>query len=118
MAFSEAGSPAFGSLEAVDILAPSPGGRMNATAQRKQTVRGFQLPEVLAPLIGLPNWVVWRWVVRKNKKGEDVKTKPLFQPANPRNFAKSTDPTTWSDYATARAVVEAGLADGVGFCLL
>ncbi|MEJ0076851.1 MAG: VapE domain-containing protein [Alphaproteobacteria bacterium] len=91
---------------------------MNATAQRKQPARGFQLPDVLAPLTALPNWVVWRWVIRKNKKGEEVKTKPLFQSRNPRAFAKSTDPSTWSDYDTARDALEASRADGIGFCLL
>jgi putative DNA primase/helicase len=70
------------------------------------------LPEALAPLIALPHWVIWRWETNKNGK----QTKVPYQAAHPSRHASSTDPNTWSDYATAVDAAVAS-ADGIGFCL-
>jgi hypothetical protein len=70
------------------------------------------LPETLAPLISLPHWVIWRWETTKSGKP----TKVPYQAAHPDRKASSTDPKTWSDFATA--IAAASQADGIGFCLL
>ena len=69
------------------------------------------LPSALTPLTALPHWVIWRW--ETTKKGK--RTKVPYQAAHPGKKASSTNPKTWSDYAT---VVNASKkADGIGFCL-
>ena len=80
-------------------------------------VEGFALLKALEPLIELPNWVVWRWVIRTDKNGKVHKTKVPYQPHKPKVKASTKRPDTWADYA-ARAVAESGKADGIGFCLL
>lgn len=75
------------------------------------------LPDALAPLKELPNWVCWRWKLKVNKKGVRKWDKPPFQPKNPRQFAKSNDPSTWGTYEQALAVFEARNCDGIGFNL-
>jgi hypothetical protein len=72
------------------------------------------LPEALAPLAALPNWVVWRWETAKNGKP----TKVPYQPNRPQAKARNNAASTWGDYETARQTSERGKADGVGFCLL
>jgi putative DNA primase/helicase len=71
------------------------------------------LPDALAPLIAFPHWLVWKWETDKNGKP----TKVPYQAAHPSRKAKSTDPSTWADYATAVDAAVAS-ADGIGFCLL
>lgn len=72
------------------------------------------MPPALKPLTELPNWVVWKW--QRNAQGEW--TKPPFVARNPSRYAKNNDPKTWSTFDQALKAVEAGKADGVGFCLL
>jgi hypothetical protein len=76
------------------------------------TISTNGLPTALAPLVALSHWVLWRW--ETTKKGK--LTKVPYQAARPRSKADSTDPATWSDFATAAAA--AASADGIGFCLL
>ena len=71
-----------------------------------------RLPSALAPLIAQPRWVLWRW--KPDKKGK--LTKPPYKAAAPSEYASSTDPETWSDFATAVAAERH--ADGIGYCLL
>src|SRR5215510_7510729 len=71
------------------------------------------LPPALAPLTVLRHWVLWRWQLVKNKKGEKW-TKVPYQP-NGFN-AKNNDPATWSSYDTVLKVLDQ--FDGIGFCLL
>lgn len=71
------------------------------------------LPDALAPLIAIPQWVPWKWWLNKQGKW----TKPPFRPNEPSRMGDVTDPTTWGDYATAVSLVEQGLADGIGFIL-
>jgi hypothetical protein len=79
---------------------------------KTRSVSPLVMPEALDPLVKLPNWVLWRW--ETTKKGK--KTKVPYQAAHPNKKASSTDPKTWSDFATAKAAVGSG--DGIGFCLL
>jgi hypothetical protein len=51
---------------------------------------------------------------QRTKKGKPEKVP--YQAAHPSHKASSTDPRTWSDYATAVGAAEQ--ADGIGFCLL
>ena len=76
------------------------------------------LPDALAPLKALPNWVCWRFEWRVDKKGVGKWTKPPFRPKNPPQYAKNNDPTTWGTYEQALAAFEAGQCDGIGFYLL
>ena len=71
------------------------------------------LPAALAPLAAQPRWVVWKWVMGKNGKP----TKPPFQGSAPRNFADTTDPTTWRDLEIAMLAYVEGKCDGIGFVL-
>jgi primase-polymerase (primpol)-like protein len=78
----------------------------------KADARPDHLPKTLAPLIALAHWVIWRWETTKRGKN----TKVPYQAARPNVKATSTDPRTWSDFATA--AVAAKNADSIGFCLL
>ena len=69
-----------------------------------------RLPPALGPLIAENRWVVWRWETVKDKK-----TKVPYRATDPSRKAKTTDPTTWSDFATA--VAAEAQTDGIGFCL-
>ncbi len=69
------------------------------------------LPQVLAPLEAMPHWVIWRWEEKNGKQ-----TKVPYQAKRPHTKAKSTNPATWADFATANRA--AAHADGIGFCLL
>jgi hypothetical protein len=72
-----------------------------------------KLPRALAPLIERPQWAVWRWTQLPNGKWQ----KPPFMATQPERHASTTDPTTWSDYATALAAVQAGHGDGISYIL-
>jgi hypothetical protein len=72
-----------------------------------------KLPPALAPLIERPQWCVWRWTQKPDGKWQ----KPPFQAKQPDKHASTTDPTTWTDYPTALAAVQAGAADGISYIL-
>ena len=72
-----------------------------------------KLPRALAALIERPQWCVWRWTQQLDGKWQ----KPPYQARDPRRHASSTDPSTWSDYSTALAAVQAGHADGITYVL-
>jgi hypothetical protein len=72
-----------------------------------------ELPPALAPLIGRPQWAIWRWT----KKSDGSWQKPPFIAADPRRNASSADPSTWTDYDTALAAVQAGRGDGITYVL-
>jgi hypothetical protein len=72
-----------------------------------------KLPRALTLLIERPQWAVWRWTRQANGRWQ----KPPFQARDPQRHASTKDPGTWSDYATAVAVVQAGDADGISFVL-
>jgi Uncharacterized conserved protein len=77
-------------------------------------------PQALDPLIGLPNFVVWRWTWKPDG-GPDKKgkwDKPPSMARNPSRFAKTNTPATWGTYEQALTAVETSKADGLGFCLL
>src|SRR5262249_51661395 len=79
------------------------------------TVQGnlAKLPVALAPLIERPQWCVWRWTQKSDGKWQ----KPPFMATEPERHASTTDPTTWTDYLTALATVQAGNADGLSYIL-
>jgi AAA domain len=72
-----------------------------------------KLPRALAPLIARPQWAVWRWTQKPDSKWQ----KPPFMATQPQRHASTNDPSTWTDYATALAAVQAGHADGVSYIL-
>ena len=92
---------------------------MHAKPERPVPFQGDlrNLPDALAPLKKLPNWVCWRWEWRVDKKGGGKWTKPPLQPKNPTSYAKNNDPATWGTYAEALAVFETRKCDGIGFIL-
>jgi hypothetical protein len=72
-----------------------------------------KLPRALAPLIERRQWAVWRWTRRDNGTWQ----KPPFIATQPQRHASTKDSSTWSDYATALAAVQAGHADGISYIL-
>jgi AAA domain len=72
-----------------------------------------KLPQALAPLIERPQWCVWRWT----QKPDGSWQKPPFMALQPDRHASTNDPTTWTDYPTALATVQAGHADGLSYVL-
>jgi hypothetical protein len=72
-----------------------------------------KLPKALMPLIERPQWVVWKWTQLPNGKWQ----KPPFMATQPEKHASTKDSSTWSDYATALAAVQAGHADGLSYIL-
>lgn len=61
------------------------------------------------------NWIVWR---EEKREGDDDPTKvPYTAFGNRSDYARSTDPETWTDYETAKAYFEkhSDQYDGVGF---
>src|SRR5262249_4642066 len=72
-----------------------------------------KLPKALAPLIERKQWAVWRLT----QKPDGSWQKPPLQPAQPDRHASTSDPSTWPDYATALATVQAGHADGISYIL-
>jgi primase-polymerase (primpol)-like protein len=72
-----------------------------------------KLPRALAPLIERPQWAVWRWT----QKPDGSWQKPPFMATQPERHASTTDPSTWSDYATALTTVQAKHADGITYIL-
>ena len=72
-----------------------------------------KLPGALAPLIERPQWCVWLWIQQQNGKWQ----KPPYLVRDPNYNASSTDPSAWSDYAAAVAVVRDDRADGITYVL-
>ena len=72
-----------------------------------------KLPRALAPLRERPQWAIWRWTP---KPGGGFQ-KPPFMATQPERNASTTDPSSWTDYATALAAVRAGRGDGVSYIL-
>lgn len=69
-----------------------------------------ELPEALSQLTALPNWVCWRYVIKKAGK------KPTKVPYHPNgDNAETDDPKTWSSYEAVSAAVSK--FDGIGFVL-
>jgi primase-polymerase (primpol)-like protein len=71
------------------------------------------LPPALQCLAEQKHWVVWQLVQRKDGKP----TKPPFRADAPSQHARSNDPSTWCDFATAMRTYTEGLCDGIGFVL-
>ena len=72
-----------------------------------------KLPRALAPLIERPQWCIWRWTQLENGGWQ----KPPFVATQPQRHASTKDPSTWSDYTTALAAVQAGHGDGLSYIL-
>jgi len=72
-----------------------------------------KLPRALAPLIERPQWAVWRWTQLSNGNWQ----KPPFMATQPQRHVSTSDPSTWTDYLTALAAVQAGHADGISYIL-
>jgi AAA domain-containing protein len=72
-----------------------------------------KLPRALAPLIERSQWGVWRWTQLPNGKWQ----KPPFMATQPQWHVSTSDPSTWTDYITALAAVQAGHADGINYIL-
>jgi hypothetical protein len=70
-------------------------------------------PKALAALILTPHWLLWKWELDERGKW----TKPPYRSTNPKKYAKSDDPKTWSDRQAAVTAVLAKKADGIGFAL-
>jgi integrase len=68
------------------------------------------LDTIPAELRDRPQWVGWRHEVRDGKP-----TKVPRRPGAPSRNASSTDPATWASFEDARATVERGEADGIGY---
>jgi primase-polymerase (primpol)-like protein len=72
-----------------------------------------KLPRALTPLIERPQWAVWRWTQKPDGNWQ----KPPFMATQPDRHASTNDSSTWTDYATALAAVQAGRADGITYIL-
>jgi AAA domain len=72
-----------------------------------------KLPRALAPLIERPQWGVWRWTQLSSGKWQ----KPPFMAVQPQRHISTSDSSTWTDYSTALAAVQAGHADGISYIL-
>jgi hypothetical protein len=70
------------------------------------------LPAALEPMIGIPNWVVWRWELKDGRW-----TKPPYMAKSPGRHATNNNPETWADYRLAAAAAQSGKIDGIGFAL-
>jgi primase-polymerase (primpol)-like protein len=72
-----------------------------------------KLPPALAPLVARPQWCIWRWTTKPDGSWQ----KPPFVATDPGRNASSTDSSTWTDYATALAAVQAGHGNGITYVL-
>ena len=72
------------------------------------TFANGRLPPALGPLMGMPNWVLWRG----RKRTTSVPKCHIGRQA--QREGQDTDPRTWSDFAIA--VAAAHHADGMGLC--
>jgi hypothetical protein len=74
-------------------------------------------PLALEPLFLCSRFMIWRWILTTNKKGEQKWTKPPFCAADPGRHAANDRPETWSHPKDAVSAVLAGSAHGIGFAL-
>jgi hypothetical protein len=72
-----------------------------------------KLPPALMPLIERPQWCLWRWTQKADGKWQ----KPPFLATQSERYASTNDPSTWTDYPTALAALQAGHADGLSYIL-
>jgi hypothetical protein len=72
-----------------------------------------KLPSALTPLIQRPQWCIWQWTQKPDGQWQ----KPPFMARAPNRHASTNDPSTWADYSTALAAVQAGHADGITYIL-
>jgi hypothetical protein len=72
-----------------------------------------KLPRALAPLIERPQWAIWKWTQLPNGGWQ----KPPFVATRPDRHVSTSDPNTWTNYATALAAVQAGYGDGITYIL-
>jgi len=72
-----------------------------------------KLPRALAPLLARSQWAIWRWTPTPGGGFQ----KPPFVATDPERHVSVTDPSTWSNYGTALAAVQAGHGDGVTYVL-
>lgn len=88
----------------------------------KDITRFAHVPE---DIISLPRWVLWRYEMRTNSKGEPRKTKVPYHISG-RYRASSTKPTTWTTYTNVLELYrdedligreDPSPADGIGFML-
>jgi len=70
-------------------------------------------PAALALLRERPQWSIWRWTQLSNGRWQ----KPPFMASEPRRHASVNDPSTWTDYNSALAAVQAGHGDGMTYML-
>ena len=101
---------------AVPETAPRPfNSGVMSTDNKPTTHQGdlAKLPPALAPLVARPQWCIWRWTRKPGGSWQ----KPPFMATNPERNASSTDPSTWTDYTTALAAVQAGHGNGVTYVL-
>jgi putative DNA primase/helicase len=62
-------------------------------------------PSAPAELQARPQWVCWRYEMRRDKQGHEERTKVPYNPRTHRR-ARPNDPTTWASYEQARAAWE------------
>jgi RecA-family ATPase len=84
---------------------------------KPERTAGRKLPMPLAPLMQLPNWLIW-----KREWQHDRWTKLPRQAKHPEHYASTGDPHTWSTYEEAAAAAQRaqlrGMWGGTGFVLL
>lgn len=65
-------------------------------------------------LRALPQWLCWRYELRKPKNGEPRWTKPPINAMTGR-YGKSNDPATWATFEAALTAYQGRRVDGIGF---
>lgn len=112
--------------EAVEAAFAAAATRSNGTVPEPEPVKASAAPapaqaakvesasvrlrdQIPVELRRLPQWVGWRWVVRKGKR-----TKPPFMADGVRP-ASCDDESTWATFEEVCAAVDGGRLDGVGF---
>jgi hypothetical protein len=76
------------------------------------------IPPALQPLAKRRRWMIWKWERVKGRDGKLKLTKPPYRADAPNRHAKSTDPSTWCDLATAMRVYVQDQCDGVDVALM
>lgn len=88
---------------------------MTATAPPQPATLDVHLEQIPVELQTLDRWVLWRWELREDKRGEPKWTKPPHQPDG--RYARSDTPSTWTTFAHAVAAYNAGGFDGLGVAM-
>lgn len=83
------------------------------TTDTTQTLK-IELPQELEELKNLKQWVCYRLEPRPTQTDPDHLGKVPYNPITGYG-AKAGDPSTWTDYETARKAVETGRYNGIGF---